>query len=167
MKHAFSIMKNSYLRLGIGLIILILSGLSFFLDLRFSEEFTGGVKITVASNLEGTNIQSDLKDFLTSKLYKDFEIQINPGIEISKISLKAKVENDEKVNILSKDIQGFLIENKYVNDAKGILEQSVTGPSVGSYMQSTAVKALVIGLIFMAIYMMFSFSAIRKEIAPG
>ena len=34
-------------------------------------------------------------------------------------------------------------------------------------MQKSAKNALIIGLILMAIYMLFSFAGIRKEIAPG
>ena len=34
-------------------------------------------------------------------------------------------------------------------------------------MKDTAIKALIIGLILMAIYMMFAFSTIRKYVSPG
>ncbi len=34
-------------------------------------------------------------------------------------------------------------------------------------MKNTAIKALIIGLILMAIYMMFAFSTIRKYVSPG
>ena len=34
-------------------------------------------------------------------------------------------------------------------------------------MKNTAIKALIIGLIFMTIYMMFAFSTIRNYVAPS
>lgn len=47
------------------------------------------------------------------------------------------------------------------------MQASITGPSVGAYMQSAALRAIVIGIIFMVIYMLFSFAAIRKVVSPS
>jgi preprotein translocase subunit SecF len=59
-----------------------------------------------------------------------------------------------------------LIQENYIANTDEILDQAVTGPNVGSYMQSTALKALIRGIFFMAIYMLISFSGIRKYIKP-
>lgn len=83
------------------------------------------------------------------------------------ISIVTNIETDEKVAELSKDVQVLLIEGKYITGPQQIIQQSITGPSVGGYMQSTAIKALIIGLILMAIYMMFSFATIRKSVSPS
>jgi len=60
-----------------------------------------------------------------------------------------------------------LMDGKYIKSTSDIVSQTITGPSVWEYMQKSAKKALVIGLIFMAIYMMISFAAIRKTISPA
>jgi hypothetical protein len=41
MKAPFSIMKKAYLRVGLGAVLLVISGFLFFGNARFSEEFTG------------------------------------------------------------------------------------------------------------------------------
>jgi len=64
-------------------------------------------------------------------------------------------------------VQQFLIDNTYIADETGILQASITGPSVGAYMQSAALRAIIIGIIFMVVYMLFSFAAIRKVVPPS
>jgi len=92
-----------------------------------------------------------------------FEIQE----DTTRIVLKTEVDNDEKVNVLSQDIQKLLVSKKYISDPSKILEQAITGPSIGNYMQKSARSAILVGLALMAIYMMFSFATIRKYIAPS
>jgi len=167
MKHRFSIMKRAYLRVGVWLILFLMSLYFFFSNIRFSEEFTWWVKITIAWKFDESKIKTDLWGYLKNKWYKIANIWVEPWIDTTKISLMSKGETDEKVNSLSKDIQSFLIQDKYVSSTDKILEQSITGPSVGSYMQRTAKNALIVGLILMAVYMLFSFAGVRKEIAPS
>jgi len=83
------------------------------------------------------------------------------------ISIVTTIESDAKVAELSKDVQSLLVDGKFITGPDQIIQQSITGPSVGSYMESTAIKALIIGLILMAIYMMFAFATIRKEVSPS
>jgi len=167
MKPKFSIIKKSYVRVGFGALLLILAWISFLLNMRFSEEFTGGVSITVATKLPDAQIKKELGDYLTTQGYLNTNISTQIHEDTTSLSLKTQVDNDEKVNILSKDIQSFLITNKYIASSKQILEQSITGPSVGNYMQKSARNAIIVGVILMAIYMMFSFATIRKSIAPS
>ncbi|MEI7562811.1 MAG: protein translocase subunit SecF [bacterium] len=147
--------------------LLVCAWAFFFSNARFSEEFTGGVKITVAGNLSEESLKQDLQSYLTSQGYLNTNIAAQQEKNTTKISLRTDVQNDEKVNVLSKDIQKFLVDKKYISSTSMILEQSITGPSVGGYMQKTARNAIIVGVILMAIYMMFSFATIRKSIAPG
>lgn len=167
MKAPFSIMKRAYLRVGFWAILLAIALFLFFSNARYSEEFTWWVKITVAGTLDAVTAKNDITAYLQSKWYKDTNVAIEPGKDITKISLKTSVDKDEQVNILSKDIQGFLIQKKYITSTSDVLEQSITWPSVGSYMQKSAKDALVVGILLMAIYMLFSFAGIRKEISPS
>ncbi|MFA7298602.1 MAG: protein translocase subunit SecF [Candidatus Absconditabacterales bacterium] len=167
MKAPFSIMKRAYLRVGFGAILLIISGFLFFGNARYSEEFTGGVKISVAGSLDKTAVTQDITSYMNDKGYKDSNVVVEVETDITKISLRTQVEKDEQVNTLSQDIQSVLIQKGYIKSANEVVEQSITGPSVGAYMQKSAKNALIIGLILMAIYMLFSFAGIRKEISPA
>jgi preprotein translocase SecF subunit len=167
MKAPFSIMKRAYLRVGLWAILLLIALFLFFGNARFSEEFTGWVKITVAGSLDATTAKNDITAYLQSKGYKNTTVAIELEKDTTKISLKTSVDKDEQVNILSKDIQGFLVEKKYIASTNDVLEQSITWPSVGSYMQKSAKNALIVGVLLMAIYMLFAFAGIRKEISPS
>jgi len=167
MKPKFSIIKKAYLWVGFGALLLAIARGFFFSNARFSEEFTGGVKITVAGKLSQDQLKTDLQSYLTTQGYLNTNIAVQQEKDTTRLSLRTDVQNDEKVNVLSKDIQKFLVDKKYISDPSMILEQSITGPSVGGYMQKTARNAIVVGVLLMAIYMMFSFATIRKSIAPG
>jgi hypothetical protein len=45
---------------------------------------------------------------------------------------------------LSKEIQQYLMDAEIITSSDQIVEQTVTGPSVGSYMQKAALRALIV-----------------------
>jgi preprotein translocase subunit SecF len=81
---------------------------------------------------------------MESKGYKNNNVGIQIEEDSTKISLRTEVEKDEQVNVLSKDIQEVLITKGYIQSTNDVLEQSITGPSVGSYMQKSAKNALIV-----------------------
>lgn len=99
---------------------------AFFSNIRFSEEFTGGVKISIGAQLQETQIKQDLTTYLQTQGYQNTNISIQVIENTTQLSIKTDVENDEKVNILSKDIQQFLLDKKYITSSSMILEQSIT-----------------------------------------
>ena len=139
----------------------------FISNARYSEEFTGGVKISIAGMLDKAKVSEDLMQYMDTKWYKDSEVVVELDDDISKLSIRTQVEEDEQVNILSKDIQNVLVEKWYIKSTDEVVEQSITGPSVGSYMQKSAKNALIVWVILMVIYMIFSFAGVRKEISPS
>ena len=167
MNAKFSIMKRAYLRVSIGFVLLVIAGFLFFANAKYSEEFTGWVKISVVGVLEKEVVKQDILGYMNEKWYTNNYVGIQIEEDTTKISLRTEVKKDEQVNILSKDIQSLLIEKWYITTTNQIIEQSITWPSVWSYMQKAAKNALVVWVILMAIYMLFSFAAIRKEIAPA
>lgn len=167
MKAQFSFMKKAPIWVGIWAILLVIAGFLFFANARYSEEFTWWVKITVAGVLDQTTLTQDLLQYMDTKWYQDTNVAVEIDNENTKISLRTKVEKDEQVNTLSQDIQSTLIQKGYIKTTSEVVEQSITGPSVGSYMQKSAKNALIVGLILMAIYMIFSFAGVRKEISPA
>jgi len=163
----FHIIKKSYLRLFVWAVLLVGAWILFFMNARFSEEFTGGVKITVAGVLDEAKVSDSINTYLEGQWFTDNRISLEKATTETTISIVTSIKTDEKVAELSKDVQQLLVEGKYITGPEQILQQSITGPSVGSYMKSTAIKALIIGLILMAIYMMFAFATIRKEVSPS
>lgn len=162
----FSIIKRAYIRLTLGAILLVGSWTLFFTNMRFSEEFTGWVKISIATTVDQEQLQTKLTDYLQEKNYKNPNVLIENNENTANISIRTEVETDEKVNDLSKEIKEFLVNGDYIESADDIISQSITGPSVGDYMQKSAKNAIIVGLLLMAIYMMFSFAAIRKSVPP-
>ncbi|MEI7558029.1 MAG: hypothetical protein WCJ45_04300 [bacterium] len=71
-------------------------------------------------------IKKDIGDFLKEKKYPEGDIQVQADQGTMKISLRTKVDSDEKVNILSKDIQSVLIQKGYIKTTSEVIEQSVT-----------------------------------------
>lgn len=167
MKVPFSIMKKAYLRVGLGAVLLITSLLIFVSNIRLSEEFTWWVKITVNGLLDKTQATQDILQYMTTKGYVENNVALEFGDTTTKLSLRTKVDKDEQITALSQDIQSILLQKWHIKSTNDVIEQSITGPSVGAYMQESARNALIIGVILMAIYMLFSFAAIRKEISPG
>ena len=167
MKPTFSIMKKAYVRVGFWSLLLAIALFLFFSNARYSEEFTGWVQITVAGTLDKTTLTQDITKYMESKWYKNSDVMVEVAKDTTKISLKTQVDKDEQVNILSKDIQSALIQKGYIKSTNDVMEQSITWPSVWAYMQKSAKNALIVGILLMAIYMLFAFAGIRKEISPS
>ena len=160
-------MKKAYLRVGLWAILLVVAWFLFFGNARYSEEFTGWVKISIAGILDKTTVTQEITKYMDSKWYKDSNVIVEVEKDITKISLRTQVEKDEQVNLLSKDIQSVLVQKWYIKSTNEVVEQSITWPSVGAYMQKSAKNALIVGILLMAIYMLFAFAGIRKEISPS
>jgi len=155
---------KSSLWASIAGILVICSVFLFYFTAQFSEEFTGGVSISLTSQANTENIQEDLENFLENQGYQDTHISVNQDQEELTIKINADLESDEKITELSNDIQTFLLSNKVIQSTDELNGQTLIGPSVGEYMQSTAFKALIVGIILMIMYMLFAFGKIRKEI---
>jgi cupin superfamily acireductone dioxygenase involved in methionine salvage len=102
------------------------------------------VKISVAGVLEQEAVTQDILSYMDEKGYKNNNVGIQIESDTTRISLRTEVEKDEQVNTLSKDIQDILITKGYIQSTNDVLEQSITGPSVGSYMQKAAKNALIV-----------------------
>lgn len=63
---------------------------------------------------------------MQEKGYKDNNVSMEIEDDITKISLRTKVEKDEQVNLLSQDIQKVLLDKGYIKSTDDVLEQSIT-----------------------------------------
>ncbi|MDR2415996.1 MAG: protein translocase subunit SecF [Candidatus Peribacteria bacterium] len=165
----FNIIKKSYLRVVSALAIAAASLILFLINAKFSEEFTGGVNISFIPSssavvLEKKEIAIDLKNYLDDQGYTNANVHINFQEEEIQIKINASLSSDEQVAELSSDVQNFLTNQKLITSSEDIIGQAIIGPSVGSYMKTTAFQALIIGIFLMVIYMLFAFAKIRKDI---
>lgn len=81
--------------------------------------------------------------------------------------VQTELAGDEQVSKLSSSIQETLKQKSFISSADDILEQSVIGPSMGDFVKRSAIKAIIIGLIIMAVYILFAFSGMRTIISPA
>jgi len=168
MHKRFNIIKKSFIWITLASGIAIASVFLFFLNAQFSEEFTGGVNITVISD-EVVNdlLQEKLQNFLEDQGYKNTKVSFNQEADMLTIKINANLENDSKVAELSQDVKQFLTSEHLITSSEDIVSQAIIGPSVGSYMKTTAIQALIVGIILMVIYMLIAFKEIRKNIPPS
>lgn len=163
----FDIIKRAYIWTILAMFIAVWGLFVFLMSANYSEEFTGWVSISINTQTDSEEIQSSLKDFLASKDYWKTTVHVNTTEEDTQIKINADLQNDDVVAQLSTDISSFLTEKWYVKTTEDIVWQTLTWPSVWDYMKTTAMQALIVGLILMIIYMLLAFKEIRKYISPA
>lgn len=166
MKPFVSVIKNSYLWLLVGAFILGISRVLFFFNMNLSEEFTGGISMSFQTTSSQDQISNSLSEYLHTNGYGDSNIHVEKNKNETKLKINTRLNNDLLVKELSEDVQSFLVTENIIADVDMIHDWVVVGPSIGSYMQNTAFKALIFGIIAMSIYMIFSFGTVRKFIPP-
>ncbi len=166
MRPRFNIIKNSYYRVLFAAVLMIISRFLFIKNAQFSEEFTWWVNIGISTTVNIDNLKNSIQEYINSSDYKNAKIFVEKWESETKIKINTRVESDEKVADLSENIENLLLNQNYISSPAEITTQSVIWPSIGDYMQKAAKNAVIIWLIFMAIYMLISFSSIRKSISP-
>ena len=157
-----SIVKNFWYFLGIAVVLLTASVYAFVSNLRWSIEFTWGIKIEIV-NEKKVDVLSFEKEF------KDINPDItttyteNKNTLITFRSLDANVKYNNKMLV---KIKNYLKNNKYINWPKDIISTSFVWPTIGDYMKKTAKTALIWGIIIMAIYILVAFVWVREYFAP-
>lgn len=87
--------------------------------------------------------------------------------DFATLLVQLQLTDDAQVQQVVKLLTSTLVENKVIASADNILEQSIIWPSIGAYMKKSAVMALWWGVVFMAIYILFAFAAMRHLISPA
>lgn len=157
----FPIIKNSILWLVLWLLLIVGSNVMFWSHLNLSVQFTGWVEVKTDAKLSSDEVKTALEPKLKAIGYDNPTIIVSQQSNQSTILLQVDVNNQDQVQKLSTAV------NDYISSKGKILEQSVIGASVGEYVKSSAGKAIIAGLIVIAIYMMFAFSAVRSMISPA
>lgn len=161
MKRPFHITKKARLWIILGFVAIILSIYTFVTNINPSIEFTWWVQLQTDVSLEPEKVLSEMGTILEENWFGTPTVKVDVKENWSSITVQASLDNQEKVQSLSDLI------TTYINDNWGeVLSQSVTGASVGEYLQSSAKKALVFWLIAIALYMIFAFASIREIVSP-
>ncbi|MDR2540359.1 MAG: hypothetical protein LBD11_00855 [Candidatus Peribacteria bacterium] len=126
----FHIIKRSYIRVVCALALSLASLFLFILNAKFSEEFTGGVNMSIITQADPQAIQDKLEAYLAKNGYTNANVHINQTPEDVQIKINASLENDEKVAQLSKDVQNFITSEQLVSSSNDIIGQAIIGPSV-------------------------------------
>lgn len=75
-KRPFKIIKNAYIWLGIAGVLFLAGILGFAMNAKYSEEFTGGVSLTIDKELTSETNQA-ITSNLEAKGYKDVNVSSN------------------------------------------------------------------------------------------
>ena len=163
----FNIIKRAYIWVILAVCIAVWWWIIFLLNANYSEEFTGWVSISINTQTDSEEIQNSLSKFLDEGDYWKTSVHVNTTEEDTQVKINASLKSDEVVAKLSADISEFLMNEGFITSPEDISWQTLTWPSVGEYMKTTAMQALLIWLILMVIYMLLAFKEIRKYISPA
>ena len=167
MTKGFSFVKNVWTWILIAVILVIWSWLVFLWNARYSEEFTSWVTISVQWNYSNDEQKASIENFLKENEYNDARVYLDLEDDVTTIRIQTKMTDDSQVSELSTNLKQYLINQNIIESEDDITQQKVTWPSVWSYMKKTTVRALIIGLIFIVIYLLISFATIRNYISPA
>jgi len=157
----FSIVKNFFYFLAFSLIFIIWSIIIFINNLRWSIEFTWGIKLILNKSIDIQKIDFE-KTFQDIKPIVD--IVKKPDItEIDFRSSDTKVKYDDK---LLSNIKTYLMDKKYINWEQDIIWTSFVWPTIWDYMKNAAKTALIWWVFIMSIYVFIAFVQIREYFAP-
>ena len=163
----FGIIKRAYIWVILALCLAACGLLVFLMKANYSEEFTWWVNISINTETNSEEIQNNLNRFLAEKDYGKTNVHVNTTDEDTQIKINASLNSDDVVAQLSTDISNFLLDEWYITSTEDIIWQTLTGPSVGDYMKTTAMQALIIWLVLMIIYMLLAFKEVRRYISPA
>ncbi len=138
----------------------------FFLNFRPSIEFTGGIQLFVKNISNQDTLVDNLTKSLIEKWFENPQINLEEKGEADSLLVSLTFKDDNQVKEVSTIVNKLLIEGKYINNEEDVIGSSLNGPSISEYMKSSAINAIIAGLVLIAIYMMFSFVSMRKHISP-
>ena len=162
----FKIIKHSFFWIAVSVMMMIGSIVLFIVNARLSIEFTGGIDLTINKLNNEENLVSALKDGLTAQGFNQPQINIEKEGTNTSLLVSLPFENDEQVKEVSSGVNQILLNQWFISSPDAIVGLSLNGPSVSSYMKSGAINAIIVGLILISIYIMFSFASVRKHISP-
>lgn len=162
----FDIMSRAKLWLTICLVFTVLWLSTFFIHLRPSIEFTGWIQTSLQTTKSSEELRTYFTKFMESKWLQDSTISVWENDWYDQILLYAPNFDSVDQNGLGNDLRARIVADGIVSAEENILSFSVNGPSVWEYMTNSALWAIWVWTLFMFIYILFAFSAIRDLLPP-
>lgn len=167
MKGLFPIIARAKFWIWLGVVVILTSLWLFFTFQQYSIQFTGGVEIVVDTPTIAPSVASAVEKALSSAWMQADSVKIGQKEAFASLVVQMKLADDAQVQQVTALLTKTLIEQQVIGAESGVLEQSVIGPSIGEYMKSSAIKAVVRGMVLMAIYILFAFAWMRQLISPA
>lgn len=167
MKAVFPIIAHARLRVAAGLLILCIWFGLFFVNQRYSIQFTGWVEMIIDAPEITQSVDILVTKSLTDAGFVPGSVTVWQKDAFATLLVQLALTDDAQVQKVTDVLMKTLIEWKVIASADNILEQSIIGPSVWAYMKKSAMMALWWGMVFMAIYILFAFAAMRHLVSPA
>jgi len=103
---------------------------------------------------------------LTDSWFVPGKVTVWKKDDFATLLVQLQLTDDAQVQKVTELLTKTLIDGKVITSADNILEQSIIWPSIWAYMKKSAIMALWRGMVFMAIYILFAFAAMRHLISP-
>ncbi len=165
----FDIIKRLSLWLIIWAIAMWGCLMFFFTNINPSIEFTWWIKMSVDSSSNSQDIRSWLIEYsktVSGLNLTEKDLTVTKKDNSQDILYKGSIKSDDQFNLIADAMKAWLVEKSFIPSQDKILEVSMIGPSVWEYMKNSAVKAVVLWLLFMWVYIFIAFGAMRVFIAP-
>lgn len=121
----------------------------------------------VLDTLSSDAIISEVVDTVMRDMTKgDYTVAVGERDGSKEVLIKTRLGTDDEVAVLTNVLQTTLVSKDVVSSEEGIRSLSIIGPSIGDYMKKSARDALIVGIVLMAVYMIFSFASIRTIVSP-
>lgn len=152
----------------VGLVVAGAAVVSFFMNMRLSIEFTGGLQMTIDELHDKDQLTQQLNETLQAE-YPGINVgvQSSPAQNTTSLLLNIDIKDDMVVQDISRMVTQTLMTNNYISSEADILSQALNGPSVSEYIKTTALTAIILGLVFMIVYILISFREIRQTLSPA
>ncbi len=127
----------------VGIISIIMNG-----GLKYNIDFTGGLSLEV--QLKGVDAQQ-LREVLKNNGFKDAEIQEIPDTDIFIVKAKSEERTGDKIiNIIKQNFP-------QATSGDFIRSQEEVGPKAGFELRNQAIKAVLISILFILVYIWVRF----------
>lgn len=167
MKAWFPIIPYAKTWVVVWLVILCITFGLFWTNQKYSIQFTGWVEMVLDTKSVDQSVSQAITDKLVANGFAPDRISLWTKDAFSSLLVQMQLNDDAQVQKVTELLTNVLIEQKVVSSADQILEQSIIGPSIGEYMKKSAISALWWGIVFMAVYILFAFAAMRHLISPA
>jgi len=166
MKQIFGIIDRAWLWIIGWLIVMIAAITLFFVNVRYSIQFTGWVELVVDAQTIDQSTVDTIKQSLVDWGFGEQNVSVWEKQWFATLLIQTRLSGDNQVEGITTLMQSTLKDTWIIAGEEDILELAIIGPSIGDYIKKSAKSALITGTIMMAIYILFAFAGMRQLVSP-